>query len=134
MGIPHSERTDGFFNGVGYIRYYWGSAAGAGSGETISRADIRSRCVGSYSEETADRVVIAAWVRWLGLQSLRNESANSGGTCRALRASCAPNARPFAAEHAHRFAAAYWSEESHRRPIRRRGCGTAPEVPALARK
>src|SRR5207247_650870 len=60
--------------------------------------------------------------------------ASPGGTSRAPRVSFSPSARPCVAEHARLFVAAYWSEESHDHPIRRRGCGTAPEVQGLARR
>src|SRR6266849_1889302 len=77
---------------------------------------------------------IAPWVRRWEVQGRRNESANSGGAFRAPRASSAPSARPLVAEYARLFAAEYWSEDSHDHPSLRRGSGTAPEVPALARR
>jgi hypothetical protein len=92
-------------------------------------APTSARAEGRYGDG-----FIAPWDRWLALQSWSNESANSGGTSRAPRASSAPSARPFVAEHVHRFAAAYGSEERRDHPNCRRGRGTAPEVPGLARR
>src|SRR5216684_6450383 len=97
---------------------------------SVSRAYNRFHNVSSRLLPSDRDGFIAPWFRWLALQSRRNESANSGGISRVLRASSAPSARPCAGL----FAAEHWSVDCHDYPSLRTESGREPAVRQPARR